>query len=320
MYRYVIKRILWLIPVLLCVVIVIFTLLYFTPGDPAEAILGSNPTYEEITAVYEQLGLDDPFIVQLGRFLKETFLEFDLGTSYVYKNSVTTEFFARLPRTFIIAIVCLITYVVVAIPLGVTAAVHQNKWQDHLCIFLAMLTTSIPSFWFGMILMLVFSLYLNLLPSFGIGHWYCYIMPCIAAALSGIGGIARQTRSQMLESLHSDYIVTARSKGASEMAIRYRHALPNALIPVITSLGTYFGHSLAGAVTIETVFTIPGVGLYLINGITNRDYPVVRGSVVMLAILFSLIMLMVDLTYAFIDPRIKAQYQGKRKRRMKNAG
>lgn len=318
MYKYVIKRLLWMIPVLIGVAIVIFTLLYFTPGDPAEAVLGTNPTYEEIVAKHAELGLDQPYIVQLGRFLKELFLEFNLGTSYVYKNSVAVEFFARLPRTFIIALTCLLTYIVVAIPLGVVAAVHQNKWQDHFCILLVMVTTAIPSFWFAMILMLIFSLHLGWLPSFGVGHWYCYIMPCIAASLSGIGGVARQTRSQMLESLHSDYIVTARSKGVSERSIRYRHALPNALIPVITSLGTYFGHSLAGAVTIEMVFTFPGVGLYLINGITNRDYPVVRGCVVMLAILFSLVMLVVDLTYAFIDPRIKAQYKGQHKRRIKH--
>lgn len=318
MYKYVIKRLLWLIPVMIGVSIIIFTLLYFTPGDPAEALLGSNPTYEEIAAKHAELGLDDPYIVQLGRFLKQTFLEFDLGTSYVYKTSVMDEFLARLPRTLTISVVCLLTYIIVAIPLGIVAAVHQNKWQDHFCILLVMVTTAIPSFWFAMILILIFSLKLDLLPSFGIGHWYNYIMPCVAASLSGIGGIARQTRSQMLDSLHSDYIVTARSKGVSERSILYTHALPNALIPVITNLGTYFGHSLAGAVTIEMVFTFPGVGQYLMSGITNRDYPIVRGCVVILAILFSLVMLIVDLSYAFIDPRIKAQYKGQHKRRMKH--
>ena len=318
MYRYVLKRLLWMIPVLLGVSIIIFTLLYFTPGDPAEALLGSNPSYEEIAAKHAELGLDDPYIIQLGRFLKQTFLHFDLGNSYIYKTSVMSEFLARLPRTFIIASVCLVTYIVIGIPLGVIAAVHQNHWQDRFCILLVMITTAIPSFWFAMILMLIFSLKLDLLPSFGIGHWYNYIMPCIAASLSGIGGIARQTRSQMLDSLHSDYIVTAQSKGVSERSILYSHALPNALIPVITSLGSHFGHSLAGAVTLETVFTFPGVGLYLINGINSRDYPVVRGCVVLIAILFSLVMLIVDLSYAFIDPRIKAQYKGQHKRRVKH--
>lgn len=320
MVRYVLKRLLWLIPVLLGVAIVIFSLLYITPGDPAQALLGENPTAEQIAAKHAELGLDDPYLVQMGRFLKQIFIDFDLGTSYIYKNSVTDEFLVRLPRTMIIAGVCCLMCTVVAIPLGVTAAVHQNKWQDQFCILLSMVTTAIPGFWFAMIMMLVFSLQLGLLPSFGIGGWEFYIMPCIAAGVSSIGTIARQTRSQMLESLHSDYVVTARSKGVSEQAIRYRHALPNAIIPVITSLGNHFGMALGGTVAIEMVFTFPGVGLYILDAINSRDYPVVRGCVVMLALIFSVVMVIVDLIYAFVDPRIKAQYEGQHKRRMKKNG
>lgn len=215
MLKYVLKRLLWMIPVLLAVAIVIFSLLYFTPGDPAEALLGENPTSEQIAEKHAELGLDQPYIVQLVRFLKQVFLDFDLGTSYIYKNSVTQEFLTRLPRTLIIAGFSCLMYILVAIPLGITAAVHQNKWQDRFCIMLSMFTTSIPGFWFAMIMMLVFSLYLGLLPSYGIGSWKHYIMPCIAAGVTSIGTIARQTRSQMLESLHSDYVMTARSKGVS---------------------------------------------------------------------------------------------------------
>lgn len=220
----------------------------------------------------------------------------------------------------IIAGICCLMYIVIAIPLGVTAAVHQNQWADRFCILLSMVTTSIPGFWFAMILMLVFSLHLKWLPSFGIDHWYSYIMPCCAAGVTSIGSIARQTRSQMLESLHSDYIVTARSKGVSERDIRYRHALPNAIIPIITSLGNHFGMALGGTVAVEMVFTFPGVGLYILEAINTRDYPVVRGCVVMLAMIFSIVMLIVDLIYAYVDPRIKAKYEGQQKRRMKKDG
>lgn len=319
MIKYIGKRILWLIPVLLCVAFTIFTLLYFTPGDPVEALLGDGATVEQMEIKRVELGLDQPYIVQLLRFFKQLFIDFDLGTSYMYGNSVMEQLLLRLPRTAAIAAVCCVLQFVIAVPLGVTAAVHQNGFMDRFCIFLAIICNSVPNFWFAMILVVIFSLNMKLLPSSGIGHWYNYLMPCIAGSLAGIGGVARQTRSQMLEVIRSDYIVTARAQGLSERAIRYRYALPNALVPVITTVGTYFGRTLGGTVVIETVFSIPGVGMYLVDAVANRDYPVVRGSVVILAILFSLVMLLVDLCYAFVDPRVKAQYENQKKKVKKHA-
>lgn len=319
MIRYVVKRLLWMIPVLLGVSILIFTVLYFTPGDPVDTILGGNPTQEQYDLTRAQLNLDKPYIVQLGLFLKQLYIDFDLGESYANRASVMQEILKRLPNTATIAGLVALLQIAIAIPLGVTAAVHQNKWQDRLCILLSILGTSIPDFWFAMLMILFFSLKLGLLPSYGVGHWYSFIMPALALAMMGIGGMARQTRSQMLEVIRSDYVLTARAKGVNEREILYRHTLPNALIPVVTQIGTFFAKSLGGSVIIESVFSIPGIGYYLVNGIGNRDYAVIRGTVVVFALLFSLCILLIDLAYAFIDPRIKAQYENQHKRRMKHA-
>ena len=316
MGRYILKRLLQMIPVVLGVAIIIFTILYFTPGDPVALNLEAGYTAEQYAAMQAKMGLDKPFFTQLLYFMRDLFLRFDMGTSYITGLSVSQEIFSRLPRTALIALVCCILQVVVAVPLGVTAAIHQNGFMDRFCIILAMLSISLPNFWFAMMMILIFSLKLGWLPSFGIGHWYNYILPCLANCLSGLGGMARQTRSQMLEVIRSDYITTAKAKGVSRKSVIYSHALPNALIPVITSVGSHFGAALGGTVVIETVFSIPGVGYYMVEAINNRDYPIIRSGTALLALLFCLSMLLTDLGYAFIDPRIKAQYerQGAKKR------
>lgn len=316
MIKYVLKRLLMIIPVLLCVAIVIFTIMYFAPGDPVFLILGDNYTKEQYAATAAQLGLDKSYIEQLLIFLKELFLQFDFGTSYIMKTDIRTELFARLPRTALIASICCLMQVIIAIPLGVTAATHQNGLVDRFCILLAMIGISLPGFWVGMILILLFAVYLPILPASGIDHWYCYIMPCVANALMGVGSLTRMTRSQMLEVIRSDYVVTARAKGVPERTILYSHALPNALIPIVTFVGTHFGRALGGTVVIETLFGIPGIGYYITTSVRSYDYPAVRGGVTLLALLFCLVVLIVDIIYAFIDPRIKAQYenQGKKKK------
>ena len=319
MTRYVIKRLLMLIPVIIGVAVLIFTIMYFTPGDPVKLIAGDTMTAEQHDQIAHELGLDQPFFTRLFKFLKQTFIDFDLGTSYIYNSSVSEELFTRLPRTAIIASVCCFLQVIIAIPLGVTAATHQGGFLDSFCIVLAIIAISVPSFWIAMLFILLFSLNLNWLPSFGIDHWYSYILPCAANCLMGLGSTARQTRSQMLEVIRSDYVVTARAKGVPERTILYSHALPNALIPVITHLGTQFGSALGGTVVIETVFSIPGVGYYMTTAISNRDYPVVMGGVTLLAVLFCLVVFIVDLIYAFIDPRIKAQYEGSQKKRLRKS-
>ncbi len=322
MIRYVIKRLLQCIVVAVGVAVIIFTILYFTPGDPVSLNLEAGYTQEQYDALAARWGLDQPFHIQLFNFLKDLFLEFDMGTSYTTNKSVNAEFMARFPRTAFIAILCCILEVVIAVPLGTTAAVHQNSFADRLCMFIAMFSISLPNFWIAMMLMLLFSLRLNWLPSSGIGSWSSYILPCVANCLMGLGGMARQTRSQMLEVIRSDYVVTAKAKGINPKRILYVHALPNALIPVITSVGSHFGAALGGTVIIESVFSIPGVGYYMTQAIKDRDYPIIRSGTVVLALLFCLCMLVTDLGYAFIDPRIKAQYErgGKKKRVLEKEG
>jgi peptide/nickel transport system permease protein len=309
-----------MIPVVFGVAVVIFTIMYFVPGDPARFILGVEATADQVAAKRHDMGLDAPYLVQLGHFLFNTFLRFDLGTSYLLNTPVLSELMIRLPHTLTIGLLCMLLQVVIGIPLGVTAAVHHNGFADRVCMFFALVGVSIPSFWLGLMLVLLFSLKLGLLPAYGVGGIQYFIMPCLANAFAGIATQARQTRSSMLDVIHSDYITMARAKGMSERDVIYKHALPNALIPVITVLGNGLANIFGGAVVIETVFSIPGVGLYMTNAIGNRDYPVVRGSVVLLAIIFSLIVLLVDLVYAFVDPRIRAQFEDRHERHHHGGG
>jgi peptide/nickel transport system permease protein len=304
-----------MIPVVLGVTILVFTIMYFIPGDPVRMMLGPEATYEQIATKRAELGLDDPYLVRLGRFVGNIVLRFDFGKSWVYNTPVTMELFNRLPRTFIIAVACITLQILIGIPLGIIAAINHNSWGDRVAMFIALFGISMPNFWIGLMLVLFFSVRLGWLPPYGIGGLKYYILPVIANAFVGIATQARQTRSSMLEVIRSDYITTARAKGLSEFNILLKHALPNALLPVITVIGNGMGQLMAGAVVIETVFSIPGVGMYLVGGINSRDYAVVQSSVIFLAIWFALVMLLVDLVYAFIDPRIKAQFAGKKRRK-----
>lgn len=315
MGRYVLKRLIQMIPVILGVTILVFTIMYFIPGDPVKMMLGVEATPADIEAKRQQLGLDDPYLVRLGKFVGGIVLHFDFGQSWVYNTPVTTELMNRLPRTLTIAAICMLLQVFVGIPLGIIAAVNQNGWGDRISMFIALFGVSMPNFWIALMLVLYFSVQLGWLPPYGIGGLQYYILPCIANAFPGIATQARQTRSSMLEVIRSDYITTARSKGMSEFRILLKHALPNALLPVITVIGNGMGMMLAGTVVIESVFSIPGVGMYLVGGINSRDYNIVQSSVIFLAMAFALVMLLVDLLYAFIDPRIKAQFVGQKRRK-----
>jgi len=317
MKKYILKRLLWMIPVILGVTIAIFTIMYFVPGDPAVIILGAEATEAELQSKREALGLNRPFLIQLGSYMKNVFLHFDFGTSYITNNSITKELLARLPRTALVGFVSMLLMLIVGIPLGITAAVHQNGIGDRLCMIIALAGVSVPSFWLGLLLVITFALNLGILPASGIGGFQYYILPCVASAFGGIAGLARQSRSSMLEVIRSDYVVTARAKGLSERSVIYGHALPNALIPIITVAGSHLAHIFGGSVVIENVFSIPGIGSYMVTAVNNRDYTVVTGSVIFLAVVFSLVMLLVDIVYAFVDPRIKAQYINGKKRRGK---
>jgi len=316
MFRYILKRLFMMIPVVLGVTVLIFTIMYFTPGDPAQTILGPNASFEQLEAKRAELGLDQPYLTRLLNYLNSVFLHGDLGTSYTNGRSVSADIFDRFPRTAIIAFVSVLLSLIIGIPIGVVSAVHQNTWHDRLGMFVSLVGVSMPAFWVGLLLVIEFSLRLRWLPSSGIATPLHYVMPCFACSLGGIATMARQTRSSMLEVIRSDYIVTARAKGQTEFKVIYWHALKNALIPIITVAGTSFGIMLGGALVIETVFSIPGLGLYMVKGINNRDYPALQGAVIFLAIVFSLVMLLTDLVYAYVDPRIKGQYQNQRRLRV----
>ncbi len=308
MIKYVMKRLLWMIPVIFGVAVLIFTIMYFVPGDPATVMLGSNATELELNVLREKLGLFDPYIVRLGRYLSDVFLHFDFGVSFVSKVSVTSELITRFPRTLTIAGICIGLSIGIGVPLGVNAAVHKDGPADRLSMFFALLGVSMPSFWLALLLVILFSLKLHWLPATGIDGFKYYILPCVANSFGGIANQARQARSSMLEVIRADYITTARAKGLTERAVIFRHALPNALIPIVTIAGTSFGALMGGTLVIESVFSIPGVGYYMITAVNNRDYPVVRGCVIFLAITFSIVMLLTDIAYSFVDPGIKGQY------------
>lgn len=319
MSRYIAKRLLLIIPVILGVSILIFTILYFAPQDPTLTILGPNATAEQYAALRDKLGLNQSYFQRLWTYLRDVFLHFDFGTSYVSGASVSAEILTRFPRSLTIAFVSMVITMAVGVPLGIMAATHRNRAGDTFTMLFSLLGVSMPGFWVGQMFQVLFAVYLGLLPfgGFSGADPKFYVLPCLAASIGGIAGIARQTRSSMLEVIRSDYISTARAKGQTEGKVIYKHALKNALIPIITSAGMNFGITLGGALVIETVFAFPGLGVYIVNGINGGDYPVVQGGIIFISIAFSLVMLLVDLIYAFVDPRIKAQYQNQHKKRSK---
>ena len=309
-----------MIPIVLCVTILVFTLMIFCPGNPAEIILGATATEADIAAKTEELGLNDPYLVRLGDYMVDVFIKHDLGNSWISGVSIMDSIVERLPRTMILTIITLIIAFGLGIPLGVVAATHQNRWPDNLSMLIALIGVAIPNFWLALMLILLFSVNLGWLPAMGIDDGLLsYVLPALSGCMGALAGCARQTRSSMLEVIRSDYITTARSKGVPEREVIVKHALKNALIPIITLFGSTFGHLLGGMMIIETVFSLPGMGTYIIGAVNNRDYPIVQGGTIFLAITFSLCMLAVDLLYAAVDPRIKAQYASPKKAKKEKA-
>lgn len=313
MLKYIVKRIFWLVPILLGVSILIFSITFFTTGDPARIMMGSMATEEQLETAREEMGLNKSFAGQYIDFISNALLKFDLGTSYVSKKSVLSEISNRAPFTLSVAAISLLLSILIGIPLGMIAAVYQYSWKDNLSMLLCMIFVSMPSFWVAMLLVLLFSLKLGWLPAVGVGSWKCYLMPCFAVCLGGAANFARQTRSSMLEVIRQDYITTARAKGVHENLVICKHAMKNALIPIITVIGSKVGNMLGGALIAETIFSIPGMGVYILNAINNRDYPVIRGTSLIICVWFSMCMLLVDLIYAMVDPRIRSQFAGKKR-------
>lgn len=309
MFRYIFRRIIALIPVMVGVAFIVFTLLFITPGDPARIVLGDQAPQSAIEEFREKQGLNDPFLVQFGRYLYKAAFKQDLGNSYVTKTPVTDSILAAFPATIKLAAFSMLIAVFIGIPCGIISAIKQYSIFDTVTMIFAMVGLSMPVFWLGLLLILFFSVRLRWLPSSGFDTVKSMILPSVSLSAQAISMITRMTRSSMLEVIRQDYIRTARAKGQKESVIIWHHALPNALIPVVTITGLQFGGLLGGAVLTESVFSVPGVGRLMVDSIMMRDYPMVQGAVLYVALAFCVVNLLVDLLYAYIDPRIRAQYK-----------
>lgn len=331
MLKYIIKRLVMLVPVLLGVSLFVFVVMHLFTGDPAAMMLGQHATRAQVAALRQELGFNDPIYVQFARFLWQL-LHGNLGRSLMSRQPVTEELLSRFPATIELAFFSLVIASIVGVVVGVISAVKRYSFFDYISMIGALLGVSMPIFWLGLLLIIVFSVNLHMLPVAGridigiepatvtgfylidsllAGDWAAFwsalnhlILPGIALAAYSMAIIARMTRSTMLEVIKQDYIRTARAKGLSEGTVINHHALKNALIPVVTVIGLQLGFLLGGAVLTETVFSWPGIGSLTINAILASDFPLVQGSVILVAAVFVIVNLLVDLLYAYLDPRI----------------
>jgi len=292
------------IPVLIGISLLLFFMLRMLPGDPAQVLAGQMASQEDIELIRHQLGLDRPVHVQYAFFLGRL-ARFDLGRSARTQNPVTEEIWARLPNTMLLAVVAITLACLFGIPAGIISAVRPYTWIDYVVTSTAIFGISMPVFWLGLMLVVVFSVILQWLPAGGTGTWRHVILPSFTLAAFVVAFIARMTRSSMIEVLSQDYTTTARSKGLKEQVVVIKHALKNALIPIITVVGLQFGMLLGGAVLTETVFAWPGVGRLIVDSILARDYPMIQGAILVFGLLYILVNLVVDLLYAYVDPRIR---------------
>jgi peptide/nickel transport system permease protein/oligopeptide transport system permease protein len=304
MLQYVVKRLLSTIPVLLGISLLLFFMLRMLPGDPAQVLAGQMASQEDIKLIRHQLGLDRPIIVQYGLFLGRL-VRFDLGRSARTQSPVIKEVWARLPNTMLLAVAAITLACLFGIPAGIISASRPYTWIDYLFTSMALFGISMPVFWLGLMLVVIFSVVLQWLPAGGTGSWKHIILPSFTLAAFVVAFITRMTRASMIEALSQDYTTTARSKGLKERVVIVKHALKNALIPIITVVGLQFGLLLGGAVLTETVFAWPGIGRLIVDSILARDYPVIQGTILIFGLLYILVNLFVDMIYAFIDPRIR---------------
>lgn len=313
MYKYILKRLLMLIPVLLGVTFIVFFILNLSPGDPAAMILGDQASAEALEMKREELGLNDPLLLRYGRYVWDM-LHGDMGVSYKNNLSVWSQVMERFPNTAILAVAGILVAVLIGIPTGIISAKKQYTAVDNCSMILALIGVAMPNFWFGLLMVIIFALNLGWLPSQGMGEGgiallKSLVLPALTLGTGSAAMITRMTRSSMLEVIRQDYISTAQAKGVSEKTITYRHMLRNAMIPIVTAIGLQFGTLLGGAMLTETVFSWPGLGRLMVESIKSKDIPMVLGAVIFLAIMFTVVNLIVDLIYAFIDPRIKSQYK-----------
>ena len=280
----------------------------FTPGDPAKLALGNDATEEELQQWREERDLNAPILVQYGKYMWGV-LHGDFGISYRSPKNITTTIFERWPTTFLVAILSVSISALIGIALGIIAALHRNSWVDSFARFLGMLGVSMPNFWFALLMIMQFALNLKWFPVSGFYGPEYWVLPMATVGILGSAGLLRLTRSAVLDSLSADYIRTARSKGQKEGNIVLHHVLRNALIPIVTSIGGHFAAALGGTIILEQIFAIPGLGQLMVNAIYQRDYPLIRGSVLLVAVTASVVNLLVDLIYAWIDPRVMAAFR-----------
>lgn len=310
MIKYIFKRLIMLIPVILVTSFLIYWAMSLTGGDTALMLAGDKATPEQVEQIREELGLNDPFPVRYANYMKGM-LTGDMGKSYVTKKDVFQTFMEKLPNTLALGGAAVLIAVVVSLPLGIYTAIHQNTWKDTAGMVFALFGTSMPNFWLGLMLIIIFALKLGLLPSGGKSGFSSIILPAVTVGFGLAALITRTTRSSMLDVLRQDYMTTARAKGCPEKRVIYTHGLKNALIPIITAIGLQMSLVITGSVLAETVFSWPGIGRLVYDSISKRDTPMVTGAIIMCSILMCIINLAVDLVYAFFDPRIKAQYSKK---------
>lgn len=308
MTKYVIKRLLGMIPMLVMIILIVFFILNITPGNPAVIILGKDAAPEAIAALEEELGLNNPFFERYVDYLKGV-LQLDFGESYRSGKPVFDVLLPKFPTTLKLAILSVIATALLGIPLGIISAVRQYSKLDIGLTVSSLILASVPGFWLSLMMILFFSVLLGVLPSTGYTTWQHYVMPVLSISVPAAAYQARITRNQMLETMRQDYIRTAKAKGADKQRIIWKHALKNTLMPVVTTLGMRFATMLGGSMITELIYGLPGIGNEILNAITMKDTPVILGSTIFLGALFMIIMLMVDIIYAYIDPRTRAQFK-----------
>ena len=307
MLKFIGKRILMMIPIMVGVVLLVFSMMYFSPGEPAKYILGEMATAEDIAMFNAENGLDKPFVIQYFNYMVDA-LRGDFGISYTTKQPVIDEILNRFPTTFKLALYSTLVAILLGVTLGIISAVRQYSIWDNIARVFSMVGVSMPNFWQGLLFIIWFSVMLEWLPSSGFGTWKHWILPAITVGTSSAAAIMRMTRSSMLEAIRQDYVTTARAKGQKELIIICIHALRNAIIPVMTVIGINFGRALGGSAISEVVFAIPGLGNLIIQAINVKNAPLVQGGILFIAVIMAFVNLLVDVLYAYVDPRIRSQY------------
>lgn len=307
MISYILKRLIQMIPAILITSFIIYFSMNLTGGDPAMLIAGDKATPERIEQVREEYGLNDPVVIRYLKYMAGL-IQGDMGTSYVTDKNVFSTFMTRLPATLELSFASVFIAVLISLPLGIYTAINQNTWKDNIGMAFALFGVSMPNFWLGLMLILLFSQLLGWFPSGGRTGISSLILPAVTVGLGLAALITRTTRSSMLDVIRQDYMKTAKAKGASNRRVIFKHGLGNALIPIITVIGLQLSNVLTGSVLAETVFAWPGIGRLIFDSISKRDTPMVTGSIILCSILMVLVNLLVDIVYAFFDPRIKAQY------------